>query len=132
MMILLNTLLILCAALAIPGVINRTRARLAGRKGIRFVQHLYDVRLLMRKDTVYSSTTSVLFRATPAIYLGTALLALLFIPVGDLDPLLSFEGDVIYFVYLLALGRFMLILAAMDTGSAFEGMGASREALYGA
>ncbi|MEG1612042.1 MAG: NADH-quinone oxidoreductase subunit H [Alistipes sp.] len=131
-MILLNTLLILCAALAIPGVINRTRARLAGRKGIRFVQHLYDVRLLMRKDTVYSSTTSVLFRATPAIYLGTALLALLFIPVGDLDPLLSFEGDVIYFVYLLALGRFMLILAAMDTGSAFEGMGASREALYGA
>ncbi|MEG2614769.1 MAG: NADH-quinone oxidoreductase subunit H [Alistipes sp.] len=132
MMSLLNTLLMLAVALAIPGVINRTRALLAGRKGIRFAQHLYDVQLLLRKGTVYSSTTSVLFRLAPAIYLGTALVALLFVPVGDLDPLLWFEGDLIYVIYLLALGRFVLILAAMDTGSSFEGMGASREALYGA
>lgn len=129
---LLNTLLACGVALAIPGLINRVRARLAGRKGIRFAQHLYDVRLLLRKGAVYSPTVSALFRAAPAVYLGAAFTALLFIPVGDLAPLLSFDGDLICFAYLLALGRFALILAALDTGSSFEGMGASREALYGA
>ncbi len=131
-MTLLNTLLLLVVAVAIPGLINRTRARLAGRCGIRFLQHLYDVQLQLRKGAVYSSTTSALFRATPSVYLGAAVVASLFIPVGDLRPMLSFEGDIIAFAYLLALGRVALILAAMDTGSSFEGMGASREALYGA
>ena len=129
---LLNTLLLLAAAVAIPGVINRTRARLAGRRGIRFLQHLYDVRLQLRKGAVYSPTVSALFRSTPSVYAGAALIAALFVPVGDLQPLLSFEGDIVAFAYLLALGRVALILAAMDTGSSFEGMGASREALYGA
>ncbi|MFR8224936.1 MAG: respiratory chain complex I subunit 1 family protein [Alistipes shahii] len=128
----LNTLLLLLAALAIPGLINRTRALLAGRKGIRFAQHLYDVRLLLRKGAVYSPTTTAVFRAAPSVTLGTALVAALFVPVGDLPSALSFEGDLIAFAYLLALGRAALILAAMDTGSSFEGMGASREALYGA
>ena len=128
----LNTLLLLLAALAIPGLINRTRALLAGRKGIRFAQHLYDVRLLLRKGAVYSPTTTAVFRAAPSVTLGTALVAALFIPVGDLRPVLSFDGDLVAFAYLLALGRVALILAAMDTGSSFEGMGASREALYGA
>lgn len=132
MMTALNTLLLLLAALAIPGLINRTRACLAGRRGIRFAQHLYDVRLLLRKGAVYSPTTTTLFRTAPSVYLGAALLAALFIPVGDLRPLLSFDGDLVAFAYLLALGRTALVLAAMDTGSSFEGMGASREALYGA
>lgn len=131
-MALLNTLLLLLTALCIPGLINRTRARLAGRKGIRFAQHLHDVRLLLRKGAVYSTTTTVLFRTAPSVLLGTSFVALLFIPVGDLSPVLSFDGDVVAFAYLLALGRGALILAAMDTGSSFEGMGASREALYGA
>lgn len=129
---ILSVLLILSTAVAIPGVINRTRALLAGRKGTRFLQHLYDVRLLLRKGAVYSTTTSALFRAVPSVYLGAALVAMLFIPVGDLTPVLGFDGDLIAFAYTLALGRTALILAAMDTGSSFEGMGASREALYGA
>ena len=128
----LNTLLILLTAVCIPGLINRTRAVLAGRRGIRFAQHLYDVRLLLRKGAVYSPTTTAVFRAAPSVTLGTALVAALFVPVGDLPSALSFEGDLIAFAYLLALGRVALILAAMDTGSSFEGMGASREALYGA
>jgi formate hydrogenlyase subunit 4 len=128
----LNTLLLLLTALAIPGLINRTRARLAGRKGIRFAQHLYDVALLLRKGAVYSTTTSALFRIAPSVSLGSALVAALFIPVGNLQPVLSFDGDLVAFAYLLALGRLAIILAAMDTGSSFEGMGASREALYGA
>jgi len=128
----LNTILLLLVALAIPGVINRTRALLAGRRGIRFLQHIYDLRLHLRKGAVYSTTTTALFRTTPSVYLGAAIVAAMMIPVGDLRPLLSFEGDFVCMAYVLALGRFALILAAMDTGSAFEGMGASREALYGA
>ncbi len=131
-MALLNTLLILLAALCIPGVINRTRARLAGRQGIRFAQHLYDVRLLLRKGAVYSTTTTAFFRTAPSVILASSLVAMLFIPVGDLRPVISFDGDLVAFAYLLAVGRTALILAAMDTGSSFEGMGASREALYGA
>ena len=123
----LNTILLLLVALAIPGVINRTRALLAGRRGIRFLQHIYDLRLHLRKGAVYSTTTTAQYRTTPSVYLGAAIVAAMMIPVGDLRPLLSFEGDFVCMAYVLALGRFALILAAMDTGSAFEGMGASRE-----
>ena len=130
--ILFNTLLMIIVARAIPGVINRTRALLAGRQGLPFVQHLRNVNLLLRKGAVYSTTTTALFRIAPAVYLGAAIVAMLFIPVADLYPLISFEGDVICFAYTLALARIAIILAAMDTGSSFEGMGAAREALYGA
>ncbi len=119
-------------ALSITGVINRTRAVLAGRKGIRFFQHIYNVQLLLRKGSVYSTTTTALFRIAPCVYLGAAVVAFLFIPIADLEPLLSFHGDIILVAYLLALARVAIILAAMDTGSSFEGMGAAREALYGA
>ena len=128
----LNTFLLLLVALAIPGVINRTRAHLAGRRGIRFAQHLYDLRLRLRKGAVYSTTTTALFRTAPSVYLGAAIVAALMIPVGELPPLLAFDGDIVCLAYVLALGRFALVLAALDTGSSFEGMGASREALYGA
>lgn len=132
MSVALNTLLMIVVALTITGVINRTRALLSGRKGIPFVQHLRDVGVLLRKGSVYSTTTSTLFRVAPAVYLAVSVVALLFIPVADLYPLISFEGDVICFAYTLALARLAIILAAMDTGSSFEGMGAAREALYGA
>ena len=130
--ILFNTILMIVVAIAIPGVINRTRALLAGRKGLPFMQHVRNVSLLLRKGTVYSTTTTALFRIAPAVYLGAAIVAMLMIPVADLYPLISFEGDVICFAYTLALARVAIILAAMDTGSSFEGMGAAREALYGA
>ncbi len=130
--IALNTLLMIVVAIAIPGVINRTRAVLAGRKGLPFTQHIRNVRLLLRKGSVYSATTTALFRIAPAVYLGAAIVAMLFMPVADLYPLISFEGDMICFAYTLALARVAIILAAMDTGSSFEGMGAAREALYGA
>lgn len=129
---LLNTLLMVVVALSITGVINRTRALLAGRKGIRFFQHIYNVQLQLKKGSVYSPTTTILFRIAPCVYLGTAIVAFLFIPVADLWPVFSFHGDIIFVAYLLALARVALVLAALDTGSSFEGMGASREALYGA
>ncbi len=129
---ILNTLLMLAVAVSITGVINRTRAVLAGRKGLRFFQHLFDAKVLLGKGAVYSPTTGILFRLAPCVCLASSLAAFLFIPVADLDPLLSFDGDVVMVAYLLALSRVSLILAALDTGSSFGGMGASREALYGA
>jgi formate hydrogenlyase subunit 4 len=129
---LFNTILMIAIAMLLGGVITRVRSVLSGRKGPSIVQHLHNVALLARKGSVYSPTTSILFRVAPAVYMGSALLALLFIPIGNIDPLLSFRGDVVVFAYLLGLGRLSLVLAAMDTGSSFEGMGASREALYGA
>ena len=122
----------IAVALSITGVINRTRALCAGRKGIRFFQHIYNVRLQLRKGSVYSTTTTALFRIAPTVYLGATMLAALFIPIADLEPILSFHGDIILVAYLLALSRVAIILGALDTGSSFEGMGAAREALYGA
>jgi formate hydrogenlyase subunit 4 len=118
--------------LALTGIINRTRARLAGRKGIRFGQHLYDVALLFRKGSVYGATAGFVFRLAPLVYLGGLLTATLFVPLGEDHALFHFEGDVVVFAYLMALSRFFLVLGALDTGSSFEGMGAAREALYGA
>ena len=123
---LFNTILMIAIAMLLGGVINRVRSVLSGRRGPSIVQHLHNVALLARKGSVYSPTTSALFRVAPAVYMGSALLALLFIPIGNLDPLLSFRGDVVVFAYLLGLGRLSLVLAAMDTGSSFEGMGASQ------
>ncbi len=128
----LTFVLLLFLSLLMPGVINRVRARLSGRKGMSLWQHIYNVELLMKKGAVYSPATTLLFRVAPSVYLGAALAALLFIPLGGMKPMMSFEGDVVMVAYLLALGRVALILAAMDTASSFEGMGASREALYGA
>jgi formate hydrogenlyase subunit 4 len=129
---LLNYLLIIGVAMVIPGLVNRIRAILAGKRGPRWTQHLHNTALLLRKGAVYSTTTSVLFQTAPAIYLAAILTAALFIPVGELPAVFTFRGDMVCFIYLLGLSRATIILAAMDTGSSFEGMGASREALYGA
>jgi formate hydrogenlyase subunit 4 len=67
----------------------------------------------------------------PVVVLASIVVASLMVPVAGFKPLISFNGDFILFAYLLALSRFMMIIAAFDTGSSFEGMGASREALYG-
>jgi formate hydrogenlyase subunit 4 len=62
--------------------------------------------------------------------LSTILCAVLVIPFANLDALISFEGDFVFFSYMLALGKFFAIIAALDTGSSFEGMGANREAFF--
>ena len=123
-------ILILLAALLIPGMILRTKSVFSGRKGPGLWQPLYDMRLLLNKGSVTSTTTSIIFKIAPSISLAVVLTAALLVPLGKQAALLSFEGDFVFFAYLLALGRFFMILAALDTGSSFEGMGANREALY--
>ena len=116
----------------LPGIITKTKAVMAGRKGPPVLQLYRDLGKLLGKGAVYSMTTTWIFRAAPIVTLAAALCAGLLAPlVGPASPI-GFVGDVVLFAYLLGLGRFFTMAAALDTGSSFEGMGASREAAFSA
>jgi formate hydrogenlyase subunit 4 len=91
---------------------------------------LKDIRVLLIKGSIFSETTSFIFQIAPTIGLASVVVALLLVPVANQNAVFVFEGDFVFFAYLLALGKFFTIISALDTGSAFEGMGANREALY--
>ena len=112
------------------GVISRVKAFFSGKRGPSVFQPYFDLAKLFRKKCVYSSTTTWIFRAAPAVILGVMLILSLMVPFGRFKAPVQFSGDVLLAVYLLALGRFFMILAALDTGFSFEGMGASREAFF--
>ena len=114
------------------GVINRTKAFLAGRRGAPLFQLYYDLFKLLRKGAVYSSTSTWLLRFSPAVSLSSVLVAAAIAPLGGTGSLIGFEGDLILFAYVLGLFRFFTVLAALDTGSSFEGMGVSRELQFAA
>jgi formate hydrogenlyase subunit 4 len=127
---MLSILLILTCSIFFTGIIFRTKSIASGRKGPGVMQPVKDVIRLFRKGAVYSETTSIIFRIAPVIYFSSVLMACIVIPFGPYKGIVSFDGDFIFFAYILALGKFFSIISAMDTGSSFEGMGASREALY--
>lgn len=114
------------------GVINRTKAYFAGRNGPPLLQLYYDLWRLLGKGAVYSQTTTWVFRAGPIVSLAAFLTALTLLPFGGERALLAFDGDLFLFAYLLGLARFFIVAAALDTGSSFEGMGASREVFFSA
>jgi len=122
--------LIILTSLLFPGIIVKVKARVSGRKGPGLLQPILDIIRLLRKGNVYSTTTSIIFQVSPLIYFATILFSIFFIPFGDAAGLISFQGDLFLFIYLLGLGKFFLIINALDAGSGFEGMGANREALY--
>lgn len=123
-------ILIVIAAFFFPGVILRAKSIASGRKGPGLFQPLRDIIVLFRKGSVFSTTTGIIFRIAPAVTLATILCASMLLPFAETRAMISFEGDFVLFSYLLALGKFFTIIAALDTGSSFEGMGASREALF--
>src|SRR5439155_2833888 len=114
------------------GLINRTKAFVAGRRGPPLVQPYRDVVKCLRLGAVYGEVTSWLFRLGPVVNLATLMAALLILPFGGVAAVVGFAGDLIVLAGLFALGRFATVLAALDTGSSFEGMGASREAHFAA
>jgi len=114
------------------GVINRTKAIFGGRHGQPLLQPYYDIFKLFSKAAVYSTTTSWVFRAGPIVGIAVTIVALLIIPMGGSAGILSFSGDFILLAYLFGMMRFLTVLAALDTGSPFEGMGASREVTFSA
>ncbi len=125
---------LLAAALAplLLGVINRTKAVFAGRRGQPLLQTYFDLWKLLQKGAVYSRTTTWVFRAGPVIGLACALVAVTLVPFDGVPALVRFPGDLFLLIYLLGVMRFFTVLAALDTGSSFEGMGASREAWFSA
>jgi formate hydrogenlyase subunit 4 len=128
--LVLHVLLLLLLPPVLTGVIVKTKAFVGGRRGPPVLQPWWDVIKLLGKGAVYSRTTTAAFRLGPILFLATALTAGLIVPFGGEPAPLHFTGDLVLFAYLLGLGRFATILAALDTGSSFEGMGASREATF--
>ncbi|MFA5262749.1 MAG: NADH-quinone oxidoreductase subunit H [Opitutaceae bacterium] len=114
----------------LPGIINKVKAWVAGRRGPPVLQLYYDLARLWRKGVVLSTLASPGFVAGPALAWIAILGAASLVPLGPLGSVLSFRGDAILLIYLLALARFGTTWAALETGSAFEGMGSARELSY--
>ena len=127
---MLQLIVVLLASPLLLGVIARTKALAAGRTGPPLLQVYYDIAKLLRKGSVLSSTTTWVFLAGPALAIVTAALASLLLPLAGTRAPIAFTGDLILFIYLFALARFATTSSALDTGSAFEGMGAAREVTF--
>jgi formate hydrogenlyase subunit 4 len=121
---------LLLVAPAVPGIATKTKSWLTGRRGAPVTQLYWDLLRLLRKGAVYSSATTWVFRVAPVAGVVAPLFALALLPLDGRAALVSFSGDFVGFAGLVALGRFAFLLAALDTGSSFEGMGASRDAAF--
>jgi formate hydrogenlyase subunit 4 len=128
-----SVIYLLLAMLSAPlysAVILKVKAFFGGKKGPPLLINYYTLIKLFKKGSVYSTSTTIIFKLGPMVSLCAAIMALMFLPIAGLPPVLSFRGDVLLILYLLGLGRFFTIAAAMDTASPFEGMGAAREAYF--
>lgn len=132
MLYIAQIVVIIIVPIILVGLINRTKAIWAGRKGFPILQLLHDLIRLSRKSPVISSSTSWIFEISAVVLFGTTLVAAALAPMFPGFSIISFEYDFVLLAYLFALGRILMLLGALDTGSAFEGMGASREAAYSA
>ena len=116
----------------LPGVILRIKSFIAGRRGTPLLQPYYDLFRLGRKGFVISGTTSWVLAGGPLLSVAAVAVALLLVGMGGQPGLVAFPGDFILLAYLFGVGRFFVVISALDTGSSFEGMGASREVTYAA
>ncbi len=112
----------------LPGIINKVKAFVAGRRGPPVLQLYYDLARLWRKGVVMSDSASPGFIVAPAVAWVAVSAAAFLVACGVSGA--GFRGDFLLAIYLLALARFCTAWAALETGSAFEGMGAAREVSY--
>ena len=127
--VVIQLAVILFLAPLVSGIINKIKALTQKRKGASIFQMYFDLFKLLRKTSVVSDVSSWIFKATPYVVFSTALAAALLIPVSAKIMPAEIPGDIIMFVSVLALGRFFMMLAGLDTASTFGGMGSSREAM---
>src|SRR6266542_2422938 len=125
--LVLQLLLLLLLAPLLSGLIKNWKAKLQNRRGPRIWQPYFDLFKFLRKDMVISEHASWIFSVTPYVLFLTALSAGLVVPMVTAQAPMSLFGGVLALIGLLALGRFFLALAGLDAGSAFGGMGSSRE-----
>ncbi len=126
----INLIILLIVPFLMIGVIKKTKAFWAGRKGVSVFQPFYDFIRLMKKEAVYSETTSPVFQIAPVIIFSSIIFAALFVPMSTGEPFINIPFGFIIFSYVLGFGKFFSLISALDTGSSFEGMGASREACF--
>lgn len=127
---IINLIILLIVPFLMAGVIKKTKAFWGGRKGASIFQPLYDFIKLMKKDFVISKTTSTVFKIAPVVQIASILFASMFVPLASGGALINVSAGLVIFAYTLSLGKFVSLVSAMDTGSSFEGMGASREACF--
>lgn len=118
------------AAPLFPGIILKVKAFFAGKQGPPLLIKYYTLVKLLRKGSVYSTSSTFVFKLGPIVSFASALIVLLFFPFAGVAPLFSFHGDVIVLFYFMGIGRFFTVVAALDTASPFEGMGAAREVFF--
>lgn len=118
------------AAPLFPGIINKVKAFFAGKQGPPLLMKYYTLFKLLKKGSVYSNSTSFVFKMGPTVSFASAVMVLLFFPFFGSAPIFSFHGDVIVLFYIMGIGRFFTVVAALDTASPFEGMGAAREVFF--
>ena len=124
---ILNLLLILVMPLFFIGIITKTKAIWTGRKGPSLLQPFYNFYKLLGKNEIHSTSSGLLFKIAPVLALISVFFAALMVPFGTKTAVLGFRGDFFLFMSLLALSKAVMVIAAMETASSFEGMGASRE-----
>lgn len=127
---ILNILSLLFLPFLMIGLIRKTKAFFGGRKGASVFQPFYDFIKLMKKESIYSNSTTIIFKIAPIITLSCVFFASLFTPIIQGQAILNIQGGLILFAYALGLSKFISLLASMETASSFEGMGASREACF--
>ena len=123
---LLQCILMLAIAPLITGIIRKAKARVQSRQGPSVLQPYRDLRKLLSKGSVVSNDTSWVFAIAPYVCIAAVVIAALLVPVLYAQTY-GFVGDFIVLIYLLAMMRFFMALSALDAGSTFGGMGASRE-----
>ncbi|WP_181012346.1 MULTISPECIES: respiratory chain complex I subunit 1 family protein [unclassified Streptomyces] len=119
--------LVAVGAPLLAGLMRQVRARLEGRAGSGVGQPWRDLRKLLRKEPITPLGTGPAFRIAPLLLVATTAVVAALVPLASTDTPLSDRADLIVVVALLALGTVSLALAGLDTGTAFGGMGASRE-----
>ena len=127
--ILVQLSAVLLLAPLVNGIIGKVKALSQKRKGAPLLQMYFDLFKLLKKSSVVSETSSWIFKAAPYIFFSSAIAAAILVPVTTTVMPNGLPGDAIMLVSTLAMGRFFMMAAALDTGSTFGGMGSSREAM---
>ena len=126
----INLIFLIILPFLMLGIIKKTKAFWGGRKGASIFQPFYDFIKLLKKESVISESTTIIFKIAPTISFITIVLASIFVPLINGYSLININCAFIIFSYIMGFGKFFSIISAMDTGSSFEGMGASREACF--
>jgi formate hydrogenlyase subunit 4 len=125
----LQMMLVLALAPLLTGFVRKMKARLQRRRGASVIQPYRDLLRLLRKEVVLADNASWLFRAVPYLVFATTWVAAALVPTFATGLMFSWSADLIVIIALLGSARFFLTLAGMDVGTAFGGIGSSREVM---